>query len=152
MDENAPAAEKPAVPRKKPQPPLHGRRKGTLNRLTIARMAIGKDVFRSLHDGIPELNVPPMIYRWARILNDRNVAIRANFERFLYEAEHGRAKQQVNVSGSMDLVASVRRAAAIAYAANSDTPALPEEPAVEAEIVEHVKAEIAGGNGNGHEP
>lgn len=90
-----------------------GRPEGTRNRRTEVREAIGgRTMLEKLERGVPDLNLPPAFLRWTRLLRDRNPFVRLAAEKFLFEALHGRPRQQLDVSVTHDRVAAVREAAA----------------------------------------
>src|SRR5512141_969928 len=152
----------------------NGRPKGRLNDTTLARLK-GKDIFRQLEAGIPELNLKPAVERWCDLLKHRKGEVRVQTEKFVHEALHGKARQRIEMTGTMTFDASdALRAAAEAAAKRREARTIEavktvEIPATEWLCTEHaytgpppcpkcdvieVKAIVPtngnGSNGNGH--
>lgn len=96
-----------------------GRPTGARNKRTIVREAVGgRALLERLENGDAALKLPPAYLRWIRLLKERNPFVRLAAEKFLYEALHGRPKQQVEVDSpfKVDVIAAIRRAAETARA------------------------------------
>jgi hypothetical protein len=125
----------------------NGRPKGRKNTATLVREAAGgKGVLASIEDGIPPLNLQPFVFRIAALLKHRNGFVRIATEKFVYEALHGKPKQQTDVNVSIkDPHDVLRRAAAAAEAMRDGTI---DAVVVDARLLP--AAPDGNGNGNGH--
>jgi hypothetical protein len=123
----------------------NGRPKGRKNTATLVREAAGgKGVLQSIEDGIPPLGLQPFVFRIAALLKHRNGAVRLGTERFVYEALHGKPKQQTDVNVNVkDPHEVLRRAAAAAQA-------MREANTIETTVVDARLLEAPSGNGNGN--
>ena len=91
-----------------------GRPEGARNKRTIVREAVGgRAMLEVLEKGDADLKLPPAYLRWIRLLKERNPFVRLAAERFLYEALHGRPKQQEDAKSpfNFDVTEVIRRAA-----------------------------------------
>lgn len=123
----------------------NGRPKGRKNTATLVREQIGgKQVLEGIEDGIPQLKLQPFVFRIAALLKHRNGFVRITTEKFLYEALHGKPKQQTDVNVNVkDPHEVLRRAAAAAQA-------MREAGTIEATVVDARLLEAPSGNGNGN--
>ncbi len=96
-----------------------GRPEGVRNKRTIVTEAVGgRAMLEALAKGDAESKLPPAVERWTRLLRERNPFVRLAAEKFLFEALHGRPKQQVDVNTpfKFDVTEVLRRAAETARA------------------------------------
>jgi hypothetical protein len=103
----------------------------------------GKTVLQGIEDGLPALGLEPFPHRIVKLLKHRNGFVRITTEKFLYEALHGKPRQQTDVNINVkDPHDALRRAAAAAQAMRDET--------IEAHVVVDARLlEAPGGNGSG---